>query len=107
MITENLHLLSDELQTEFTFTVDEYGDMVDLTISENESGVPVPRFTILVDENSKSEKYVLSILESPHTIYFGSNIFETAKVFVSSDIEEVFKRMKEETLSRNKYESES
>jgi hypothetical protein len=100
MITEPLHLLSEELKTKFTFKMDDYGNMVDLTISEDQSGVQIPRFAILVDENDSDEKYVLSVLESPLTVYFGSNICETTKVFVSSDIEKIFRHMKDEVINR-------
>ena len=98
MITEKLNLLSSELETKFTFSVDDDGNMVDLKISEDQGGILIPKFTILIDEYSKDEKYVLSVLESPLSIYFGSNIFDTTKFFVSSDIEEIFKHMKEEIL---------
>jgi hypothetical protein len=100
MITEKLYLLSKEINTKFVFKVDDSGNMVDLTISEDQDGVFIPRFAILVDEESPDEKYVLSVLESPLTIYFGSNIFETTKIFVSSDIEEIFKHMKEESIKK-------
>ena len=103
MITEELHLLSEELETKFTFTVDDDGDMVDLTVMENQHGIPIPRFAILVDEGDSDERYVLSVLESPLTVYFGSNLFETVKVFVSSDIESVFQHMKEEVVNSRKW----
>ena len=98
MIQQRLQLLSDEVGTEFVFSVDDDGNMVDLKIAENEEGVPIPRFTILVDENNPKERYVLSILESPLTVYFGSNICETTNVFVSDDIEKIFEVMKQEAL---------
>jgi hypothetical protein len=98
MITEELQLLSDEMNTKFVFKIDDYGNMVDLTISESEDGISIPRFALLVDEYSTDEKYVLSVLESPLTIYFGSNICETTKVFVSSNIEEIFEHIKSEVI---------
>ena len=101
MIKQRLQILSDELGTEFVFSVDEDGNMVDLTIAEKLEGVSIPRFTLLVDDNDPNERYVLSVLESPLTVYFGSNICETMNVFVSNDIEEIFRVMKEESLKEN------
>jgi len=98
MIQERLQLLSDELGTEFEFSVDEDGNMIDLAIVENKEGFSIPRFTLLVDNNNPDEKYVLSVLETPFTVYFGSNICDTVNVFVSNDIEQVFEVMKQETL---------
>ena len=98
MITERLELLSEELNTDFTFTVDCEGNITDFTILEEQDGVNIPRFAILVDEFSSEEKYVLSVLESPLIVHFGTNLGDTIRVFVSSDIEEVFQRMKEEVL---------
>lgn len=98
-ITENLHLLSEEVNTKFTFTVDYHGDMIDLAISEDQDGVSIPRFAILVDDSNSDERYVLSVLESPLILYFGSNLCDTIKVFVSSDIESIFKHMKDEILN--------
>jgi len=103
MITERLQLLSRELNTKFTFTVDDDGHMVDLKICEDRDGFLVPRFAILVDEENSDERYVLSVLESPLTIYFGSEICETIKVFVSPDIESIFKHMKDEALENFQY----
>jgi len=103
MITEQLELLSKEVNTKFAFTVDEDGNMIDLTISEDRDGVQIPRFAILVDEDDEDEKYALSVLESPLTIYFGSNLCETIRVFVSADIEEIFQQMKDEVLKNNWY----
>jgi len=105
MITERLHLLSEEVKTKFTFKIDDYGNMVDLTISEDQGGVYIPKFAILVDEKNSDEKYVLSVLESPLTVYFGSNICETTKVFVSSDIEEIFQHIKDEVVNGRIVES--
>ena len=102
MITERLYLLSEEVNTQFTFSMDDLGNMVDLTISQNQNGVEIPKFTILVDEDSE-EKYVLSVLESPLAVYFGSNIFETSKVFVSSDIEEIFDQIKKEVMESDQW----
>jgi hypothetical protein len=99
MITERLQLLSDELNTEFTFSVDDYGNMVDLKISETKQGICLPRFAILVDDGSLDERYVLSVLELSQTVYFGSDICETIKVFVSPNIEEIFRVIKEEVLN--------
>ena len=98
MITEKLRILSSELETDFEFTIDEYGSMVDMTILENMDGISVPRFALLVDDENSDERFVLSVLESPETILFGSSICETIKVFVSSNIEEIFEVMKKETL---------
>jgi hypothetical protein len=102
MITERLHLLSKEVNTKFTFQVDDYGNMVELSICEDQGGVSIPKFAILVDDEDSDEKYVLSVLESSLTVYFGSNIFETAKVFVSSNIEEIFKHMRDEVVKERK-----
>jgi hypothetical protein len=99
MITERLQLLSDELQTKFVFTVDEYGEMTDMVVLEEMEGIPIPRFAILIDDGNLAEKYILSVLESPQTIYFGSDLCETTKVFVSADIEKIFETMKKEVLS--------
>lgn len=101
MFKEKLNLLSSELKTKFTVSVDDHGNMVNLKISEDQGGMLIPKFTILVDEEDSDEKYVLSVLESPLTIYFGSNLCETTKFFVSQDIEDVFKHMKEEILLEN------
>lgn len=98
MIQKRLDLLSDELNTKFVFTVDRSGNMTDLKIVEEIEGISIPRFAILVDNENKSEKYVLSVLESPYTLYFGSDICETINVFVSNDIEEIFTEMKKATL---------
>jgi len=103
MITEKLELLSKEVNTKFTFTVDDDGNMIDLTISEDRDGIKIPRFAILVDENDVDEKYALSVLESPITIYFGSNLCDTIRVFVSSDIEEIFHHMKDEVQNNKWY----
>jgi hypothetical protein len=101
MIKEKLNLLSSELKTKFTVSVDDHGNMVNLKISEDQDGMLIPKFTILVDEEDSDEKYVLSVLESPLTIYFGSNLCETTKFFVSPDIEEIFDHMKEEIKLEN------
>ena len=101
MIQERLDLLSDELNTKFVFTIDHSGNMTDLNILEEVEGIPIPRFAILVDNDNEKEKYVLSILESPYTLYFGSDICETISVFVSGNIEEIFKEMKKEALEDN------
>ena len=98
MITERLKIFSSELETDFSFSIDDNGDMVDLQISEVTKGIPCPRFAILVDIEHETEKYVLSVLESPQTVYFGSNICETIKVFVSNDMDVIFNKMKEEVV---------
>lgn len=92
MIKQHLQLLSEELDTKFSFEVDTYGHIVDLTILEEENGINIPKFTILVDK--ESNEYILSILDSPISVYFGSNIMETVKFFVSNDIEEIFSIIK-------------
>jgi len=102
MIEQRLDKLSQDLGIKLTFKVEKEEKFVDIFIYQTLDNVPIPCFSILCDLLSQDEKYVLSVLESPITVLFGSELCDTISVFTSNDLEPIFLAMESEFKNQKK-----